>query len=136
MSVESSLAHSKCCTTCCVCENTSVLSSQTALSEQRAQLVRMLECVQHSMRWVMTQTEFSPMNRCVIEKKYFKAYVSRIESNPLKMYDISPQDFAHHVRHATSWTDLGVRCGLERGRFGHIRNHDKLSMIQQKVEEV
>jgi len=49
------------------------------------------------------------------------------------VYDISPQDFAHHVRHATSWQDLGFRCGLEKDKNGHVRNHDKLSILQQKV---
>jgi hypothetical protein len=48
------------------------------------------------------------------------------------LYDISPQDFAHHVRHANSWNDLGVRCGLEKDKYGNIRN-DKLLKIQEKV---
>jgi len=52
------------------------------------------------------------------------------------MYDISPADFAHHVRHATSWNDLGVRCGLEQDKFGKIRNYNKLLMIQQKVDNM
>jgi Zn finger protein HypA/HybF involved in hydrogenase expression len=52
------------------------------------------------------------------------------------LYDISPQDFAHHVRHATSWQDLGVRCGLEKNKRGVVRNHDKLSMLQQKVHNM
>lgn len=49
------------------------------------------------------------------------------------LYDISPQDFAHHVRHTTSWQDLGFRCGLEKDDRGCVRNHYKLSMLQQKV---
>jgi len=49
------------------------------------------------------------------------------------LYDISPVDFAHHVRHATSWQDLGVRCGLEKDKNGNVRNHDKLSILQEKV---
>ena len=53
-----------------------------------------------------------------------------------QMYDISPTDFAHHVRHATSWKDLAVRCGLEKDVFGQIRNHNKLSMLQEKVRNM
>ena len=49
------------------------------------------------------------------------------------MYDINPPDFAHHVRHANSWSDLGSRCGLESDKFGIVHNNHKLSMIQQKV---
>jgi hypothetical protein len=52
------------------------------------------------------------------------------------MYDISPQDFAHHVRHAKSWCDLGIRCGLEPDKFGKITNYDKLSILQQKVHNM
>ena len=52
------------------------------------------------------------------------------------MYDINPQDFAHHVRQATSWQDLGVRCGLEKDKYGYVRNRDKLSMLQQKVQNM
>ncbi len=60
----------------------------------------------------------------------------RVESNPLKMYDISPQDFADHVRHATSWQDLGFRCGLKKDKHGCVRNHDKLPILQQKVHNM
>ena len=49
------------------------------------------------------------------------------------LYEISGPDFAHHVRHATSWNDLGVRCGLEKDDRGYVRNHNKLSTLQQKV---
>ena len=49
------------------------------------------------------------------------------------LYDMSPQDFAHHGRHATSWQELGFRCGLEKNNRGYIRNHYKLSMMQQKI---
>ena len=67
-------------------------------------------------------------------KKSFKAYVSRIESRVYSMvYEISPSDFAHHVRHATSWNDLGVRCGLEKDDRGYVRNRDKMSILHQKV---
>ena len=77
------------------------------------------------------------MNRCVIQKKSFNAYASRIESHPLKMlYDINPLDFAHHVRHANSWSDLGIRCGLEPDRFGSVHQKCKLKMLQQKVHNM
>ena len=49
------------------------------------------------------------------------------------MYDINPQDFAHHVRHANSWSDLGFRCGLEPDKFGTVHDNHKLSIIKQKV---
>jgi hypothetical protein len=52
------------------------------------------------------------------------------------LYDISPQDFAHHVRHATTWNELGVRCGLEKNEFGKVRITDKLSMLQEKVHNM
>ena len=45
------------------------------------------------------------------------------------LYDIQPHDFAHHVRHAKSWSDLGIRCGLEP-------DHCKESMLQQKVHNM
>jgi hypothetical protein len=50
-----------------------------------------------------------------------------------QMYDISPADFAHHVRHANSWNELGIRCGLEPDE---LRNRTKLVMIQQKVNNM
>jgi hypothetical protein len=49
------------------------------------------------------------------------------------LYDISPQDFSHHVRHTNSWNDLGVRCGLELDKFSTIRNHHTWSILQQKI---
>jgi hypothetical protein len=52
------------------------------------------------------------------------------------MYDISPQDFAHHVRHANSWNDLGVRCGLETNERGYVRNHVKMFQIHEKVRNM
>ena len=59
----------------------------------------------------------------------------RVESNPLKMYDISPQDFAHHVRHATSYKDLAVRCGCPLNQnccpfTFHLR------LLHQKIENM
>jgi 5-methylcytosine-specific restriction endonuclease McrA len=61
--------------------------------------------------------------------------VNRVSCHSM-LYDISPVDFAHHVRHATSWNDLGVLCGLEKDKHGSIRNHCKLSMIHQKVNHM
>jgi hypothetical protein len=52
------------------------------------------------------------------------------------LYDISPADFAHHVRHATSWNDLGFRCGLEPDKFGYCRAVNHLSMLRQKVSNM
>ena len=49
------------------------------------------------------------------------------------LYDINPADFAHHVRHATSWNDLGVRCGFEIDEFGTVRNRHTWSILQQKT---
>jgi hypothetical protein len=77
------------------------------------------------------------MKSCVIEKKSFKAYVSRIESHVYSMlYDISPQDFAHHVRHATSWNDLGVRCGCPFNEEGTISSASQLHNLKQKVKNM
>ena len=66
------------------------------------------------------------MKRCVIKKNRLKRM--SVESSLIHsmLYDISPADFAHHVRHATSWNDLGVRCGLEKDDCGQIlRYHYK-----------
>jgi len=52
------------------------------------------------------------------------------------LYDINPADFAHHVRHATSWNDLGIRCGLEKNRLGQCSNRGKMLIIQQKVKNM
>jgi len=51
------------------------------------------------------------------------------------MYDISPADFAHHVRHATCWNDLGVRCGLKKYKFGIVSSRTKM-LLQQKVSNM
>ena len=48
------------------------------------------------------------------------------------LYDVSKGDFADHVRHATTWNDLGIRCGLQNNTFG-VFDDRKLSMLQQKV---
>ena len=73
------------------------------------------------------------MKCCVIEKKYFKAYVSRIQSPVHMLYDINPSDFAHHVRHANSWHDLGTRCGYETDNTGRIKYYQILQRIKQKA---
>jgi hypothetical protein len=52
------------------------------------------------------------------------------------LYDISPPGFANHVCHATCWNDLGRRCGLELNAHGYVHNHVKMSMIQQKVNNM
>jgi hypothetical protein len=51
------------------------------------------------------------------------------------LYDISPQDFAHHVRHATCWHDLGVRCGLKADKFYTFSPGNRL-MMKQKVHNM
>jgi hypothetical protein len=50
--------------------------------------------------------------------------------------DINPADFAHHVRHAKNWNDLGIRCGLKPDKFGSTHHHGKESMLQQKVNNM
>ena len=52
------------------------------------------------------------------------------------LYEISKEDLAHHVRHAISWNNLGIRCGLEKDKFASISSHNKLLMIQQKVDNM
>ena len=51
------------------------------------------------------------------------------------MYDISPADFAHHVRHANSYQDLAKRCGcpVYRNRcvLGPVMRY-----IHQKIEKM
>jgi hypothetical protein len=51
-------------------------------------------------------------------------------------YNISTQDFANHVRHATGWKDLTIRCGLKLDMFGVIYNHSAMSMLHQKVHNM
>ena len=73
------------------------------------------------------------MNRCVIQKKSFDTYVSRIESPVhMSLYDINPSDFAHHVRQATSWNDLGVRCGCSVNDEGVLNNSGQILSLKQK----
>ena len=49
------------------------------------------------------------------------------------MYDINPSDFAHHVRHATCWKDLGFRCGLEKDEFGRIQSGNYKFLMQKAL---
>ena len=52
------------------------------------------------------------------------------------LYDINPSDFAHHVRHANSWHDLGTRCGYETDNTGRIKYYQILQRIKQKVSNM
>ena len=56
-------------------------------------------------------------------------------------HNISTDDFIHHVRHATSWNDLGIRCGLEPDKFGEVHDNRMkkcrvMSMLRQKVQNM
>ncbi len=57
-------------------------------------------------------------------------------SCPLKMYDISPADFAHHVHHAKNWKDLAVRCGCEVDRYGKIKHRRMILYMQKKASNL
>jgi hypothetical protein len=70
------------------------------------------------------------------QKKSFNAYAGRIESHVYSMYDISPQDFAHHVRHATSYKDLAVRCGCPFNEEGVISSSTQMHNLKQKVNNM
>jgi hypothetical protein len=49
------------------------------------------------------------MKRRVIKKNLLmRKQADRVPCHSI-LYDINPVDFSHHVRHATSWNDLGVR---------------------------
>lgn len=57
------------------------------------------------------------------------------------MYDTSPSDFAHHVRHATSWKDLAVRCGCpiyrNASRPYHMRHiHQKIANMRLNTDHI
>jgi hypothetical protein len=52
------------------------------------------------------------------------------------LYDISPADFAHHVRHATSWQDLAVRCGCPFNEEGVISSSTQMHNLKQKVNNM
>ena len=49
------------------------------------------------------------------------------------LYDISKEDFAHHVRHANSWTDLVIHCVYETDSTGRIKYYQILQRIKQKA---
>jgi hypothetical protein len=51
------------------------------------------------------------------------------------LYDISKEEFAAHVRHVTTWNDLGIRCGLEKYEFGKIKTHN-YQLLVQKVKNM
>ena len=52
------------------------------------------------------------------------------------LYDIKPSDFAHHVRHANSWNDLGVRCGCPFNEEGTISSASQMHSLKQKVNNM
>ena len=52
------------------------------------------------------------------------------------VYEISPSDFAHHVRHATSWNDVGKRCGYKADSFGAIINASIIKHIKQQIHNM
>ena len=58
------------------------------------------------------------------------------------MYDISPSDFAHHVRQATSWKDLAVRCGCPLNQnccvfTFHLRHlHQKIENMRLNTDHI
>ena len=52
------------------------------------------------------------------------------------LYDINPSDFAHHVRHATSWNDLGVRCGCPVNDECVISSASQMYSLKQKVSNM
>jgi hypothetical protein len=49
------------------------------------------------------------------------------------LFDISPQDFAHHVRHANSYVDVAERCGYEIVRRGSNSYSVIIKYIKQKI---
>jgi hypothetical protein len=51
-------------------------------------------------------------------------------------HNISTDDFAHHVRQATGWNDLGIRCGLQRDRFGAVCDNRMMSMLRKKIQNM
>ena len=57
----------------------------------------------------------------------------RIESPVHMLYDINPIDFADHVRHATSWKDLAVRCGSDGRKNNRIINHMQQKTLSMKL---
>jgi hypothetical protein len=51
------------------------------------------------------------------------------------LYDISPQDFADHVRHAKSYADVGRRCGCEFNRHGVLPG-TMFKYIKRKIKHM
>jgi hypothetical protein len=49
------------------------------------------------------------------------------------LYDISNEDFENHVHHATSWSDLAIRCGYEADSFGRIKYYRIKDRMKQKA---
>jgi hypothetical protein len=49
------------------------------------------------------------------------------------LYDISNEDFENHVRHATSWSDLAIRCGYEADSYGRIKYYQIKNRMKQKA---
>ncbi len=76
-------------------------------------------------------------------KKSFKAYAivlslisTQMFHNISTIHNISTYDFAQHVCHATSWNDLGIRCGLPPNNLGEVNNYRATSILQQKVQNM
>ena len=51
------------------------------------------------------------------------------------LYDISPSDFAYHVRQATSYQDLAKRCGCPIYTDGLVQRH-RMRPIYQQIEKM
>jgi hypothetical protein len=51
-------------------------------------------------------------------------------------HNISTDDFVQHVCHATSWNDLGIRCGLQPDKLGAVNNYRVMSKLQQKIQNM
>ena len=47
--------------------------------------------------------------------------------------NISPEDFAHHVHHATGWNDLGTRLGCKVGFHGKVTTSSIYTHLRQKA---
>ena len=47
--------------------------------------------------------------------------------------NISPEDFAHHVHHATGWNDLGIRLGCKVGVGGKVTTSTVYTYMKQKA---
>jgi len=73
----------------------------------------------------------------VVKKKSFYAYVITMSliSTPMlqRLCNTSKEDFAHHVRHAISWNDLGIRLGCKINDDGKITNSNIIPHMKAKV---